>query len=108
MFVRYYALDMVIMAVAYVIVKKVTKDQSVRFQPMNVKCPAVQHMDDALKANAIVNAAIKDTIARNVSIFQLSHSTHAEYVAPTVATSRKWQKKRETNSSQPTLCIRVG
>lgn len=67
MFVPYYALDMVIMVAAYVIVKKATKDQNARFQPTNVKCPVARHMDVASKANAIVNEATKDTIARNVS-----------------------------------------
>lgn len=79
--VRYYALDMVIMAAAYAIVRKVTKDPNAKFQPTNAKCPVVQHMDDALKANAIVNEAIKDTIAPNVStrISHRSRRTHDRY-----------------------------
>lgn len=73
-FVPYYALDMVIMEAAYAIVKKATKDQNARFLPTNVKCPVVRHMDVASKANAIVNVAIKDTIARNVSSKKHKHT----------------------------------
>lgn len=66
-FARSYVLITVTTAVACVTVKKVTKVANVKSQQENVKCPVAQDMDDALKVNAIVNAASKDTTARNVS-----------------------------------------
>lgn len=66
------------MVAAYVIVRKVTKDPNARFQLTNAKCPVVRHMAVASKANAIVSAATKDTIARNVST---TYANKIEYTA---------------------------
>lgn len=68
MFAQYCAPATVITVVVYAIVRKDTKDLSARFRQANVKCQAALEMDAALKANAIANAAIKETIALNVRI----------------------------------------
>lgn len=71
MCVQYYALAMVIMVAAYAIVKKDIREPNVKFQLANVKYQVVQVMVVVLKANAIVNVALKATIAANVSFIQV-------------------------------------
>lgn len=55
------------MVAAYVTAKKATKEANVKYQLVNVKCRAVRATVVVLKANVIVNVALKAMRALNVS-----------------------------------------